>query len=84
MVWSMIMCTLHKTEYDFKHIREEEGVDFSNEYITICIAIANPTLHVIGDTRKSLLKTLALSGDYISSLPEYTRSLILKVYSLNR
>lgn len=46
-----------QTEYDFKHIREEEGVDFSNEYITICIAIANPTLHVIGDTRKSLLKT---------------------------
>lgn len=45
-----------QSEYDFKYIREEEGVDFSNEFITICIAIANPDLHIIGDTRKSLVK----------------------------
>ena len=48
--------TVH-SEYDFKHIRSEEGVDFSNEYITICVAIVNPDLHVVGDIRKSLLKT---------------------------
>lgn len=46
-----------QSEYDFKHIRSEEGVEFSNEYITICIAISNPDLHVVGDTRKALLKT---------------------------
>lgn len=46
-----------QSEYDFKHIRSEEGVDFSNEYITICVAIANPDLHVVGNIRKSLLKT---------------------------
>lgn len=46
-----------QSEYDFKHIRLEEGVNFSNEYITCCIAISNPDLHVVGDTRKALLKT---------------------------
>lgn len=46
-----------QSEYDFKHIRSEEEVEFSNEYITICIAISNPDLHVVGDTRKALLKT---------------------------
>lgn len=46
-----------QSEYDFKHIRTEEGVEFSNEYITVCIAISNPDLHIIGDYRKSLLKT---------------------------
>lgn len=45
------------SEYDFKHIRSEEGVEFSNEYITICVAISNPNIHVVGDTRKALLKT---------------------------
>lgn len=46
-----------QSEYDFKHIRSEEGVEFSNEYITICVAISNPGLYVVGDTRKALLKT---------------------------
>lgn len=46
-----------QSEYDFKHIRTEEGVEYSNEYITVCIAISNPNLHIIGDYRKALLKT---------------------------
>lgn len=46
-----------QSEYDFKHIRTEEGVEYSNEYITACIAISNPALHIIGDYRKALLKT---------------------------
>ncbi len=46
-----------QSEYDFKHIRTEEGVEFSNEYITVGIAIANPDLHIIGNYRKALLKT---------------------------
>ena len=46
-----------QSEYDFKRIRTEEGVEYSNEYITVCIAISNPNLHIIGDYRKALLKT---------------------------
>lgn len=46
-----------QSEYDFKHIRTEEGVEYSNEYITVCMAISNPNWHIIGDYRKALLKT---------------------------
>lgn len=46
-----------QSEYDFKHIRSEEVVEFSNEYIIICIAISNPDMHIVGDIRKALLKT---------------------------
>ena len=45
-----------RSEYDFKRIREEEEVFFSNEYISVCISIINPLTHLIGDIRDSLLK----------------------------
>ena len=49
---------LYKTqsEYDFKLIREEEKVFFSNEYISICVSITNSSLYLIGDYRDSLQK----------------------------
>lgn len=49
---------LYKTasEYDFKLIREEENVAFSNEYISVCISITNSSLHLVGDIRRSLQK----------------------------
>lgn len=46
-----------QSEYDFRNIREEEEVDYSNEFLTVCIAYSNPALTIIGDVRKSLLKT---------------------------
>lgn len=47
---------LAHSEYDFKRIREEEEVIFSNEYISVCISIINPLIHLIGDVRVFLLK----------------------------
>lgn len=44
------------SDYDFKRIREEEEVTFSNEYLSVCISIINPLTHLIGDVRDSLLK----------------------------
>lgn len=49
-----------KSEYDFNHIREEEQVEFSDEYLTICISLITPGLKLIGDAKKSMLRT---SGD---------------------
>ena len=45
-----------RSEYDFNHIREEEGVSFSNEYIIVGIHSIMPGLKIIGDVKKSLLK----------------------------
>ena len=45
-----------QSDYDFKQIRDEENVDFSNEYIIICTSIIDNTLSLIGDMRKSLLR----------------------------
>lgn len=44
-----------KSDYDFNHIREEEQVEFSNEYLIICISIITPDLRIIGDVRKALI-----------------------------
>lgn len=46
-----------QSEYDFKRIREEEEVDFSNEYITICIPKINSDLTLLGDARKAMFQT---------------------------
>ena len=46
-----------QTEYDFNRIREEEEVDFSNEYITICIPKIDPDLTLLGDARKAMFQT---------------------------
>ena len=46
-----------QSEYDFNRIREEEDVDFSNEYITICIPHIDSELTLLGDARKALIQT---------------------------
>ena len=46
-----------QSDYDIQRIREEECVDFSNDFITICISIANPNLSIIGSSNKTLLKS---------------------------
>ena len=43
-------------EYDFRRIREEEGVDFSDDYITVCVSITTASLTLIGSSRDALLK----------------------------
>ena len=45
-----------QSDYDFKLIREEEEVTFSNEFIIVCVSIINPETHLVGDVRDSLLK----------------------------
>lgn len=45
-----------KSEYDFRLIREEEDVDLSNEYITICLSLFDTTFTLIGDIKKALYK----------------------------
>lgn len=44
-----------KSDYDFNHIRKEEQVEFSNEYLIICISSITPSLKIIGDVRKALI-----------------------------
>lgn len=46
-----------QSEYDFNLIREQEGVDFSNEYITICIYLSRSSSCLIGDINNALLKS---------------------------
>ncbi len=46
-----------QSEYDFNRIREEEEVDFSNEYITVCIPHIDSELTLLGDARKALIQT---------------------------
>lgn len=48
-----------QSEYDFNRIREEEEVNFSNEYITICIPKIDSELTLLGDARKALFQTTA-------------------------
>lgn len=48
-----------QSEYDFNRIRAEEEVDFSNEYITICIPRIDPDLTLLGDARKAMFQTTA-------------------------
>lgn len=55
-----------QSDYDFKKIRAEENVNFSNEYISICISITNSTLSLIGNSRDALLKPLDLDLDSAS------------------
>ncbi|MBR5972237.1 MAG: hypothetical protein IK017_06250 [Paludibacteraceae bacterium] len=50
-----------QTEYDFNLIREEEGVDFSNEYITICISYFSVDYKLIGDSRKAMFMSSGTS-----------------------
>lgn len=46
-----------QSDYDFNRIREEEKVDFSNEYITVCIPLIDSGLTLLGDARKALIQT---------------------------
>lgn len=48
-----------QSEYDFNRIREEENVDFSNEYITACMPCIDPVLTIIGNVRKALIQPSA-------------------------
>ena len=48
-----------QSEYDFNRIREEEEVNFSNEYITVCIPQIDAELTILGDARKALFQTKA-------------------------
>lgn len=45
-----------QSEYDFRRIREEENVDFSDDYITVCVSTTTATLTLIGNYRDALLK----------------------------
>lgn len=45
-----------QSDYDFRRIREEEDVPFSNEYITICVSLTDMTQSLIGDPKEVLLK----------------------------
>lgn len=42
--------------YDFRRIREEEDVDFSDDFITVCVSTTTATLTLIGNYRDALLK----------------------------
>ena len=48
-----------QSEYDFNRIREEEEVDFSNEYISICIPKIDTEQTLLGDARKAMFQTSA-------------------------
>ena len=50
-----------QSEYDFKLIRELENVDFSDEFITVCIPIAYKSLRLIGEAKSVLLKSSSQS-----------------------
>ncbi len=45
-----------QSDYDYSRIREEEEVDFSNEYITACIPHFVPGLDIIGDVKKAMIQ----------------------------
>ncbi len=45
-----------QSEADFRHIREEESVDFSNDYIIVCLSVLEPSLALIGDIENALTK----------------------------
>lgn len=51
-----------QSEYDFNRIREEEEVDFSNEYITICIPKIDSEFVLLGDARKAMFRTISSSS----------------------
>lgn len=54
-----------QSEYDYNRIREEECVDFSNEYITICIPYLSPDMELIGDPRKALFQSAGTTSLYL-------------------
>lgn len=54
-----------QTDYDYNRIREEEGVDYSNEFITICIPFLTPDMELIGDPRKALFQSSGTTSLYL-------------------
>lgn len=68
-----------QSNMDFNKIRHEEEVNFSNEYIIACIEAVNPSMSVVGNVRKALLKNsdyiryLHLVPSYLSNLFDFKR-----------